>query len=104
VTATDAVGNVATLGIDGINLDATAPTVAFVGVQPSYQQNEQVTIRCVASDGLSGIDSAICPDLEVLAADLPVGANSLTATVTDLAGNTTAVTVAFEVMATSTGP
>lgn len=100
VTASDTVGNVATLVVGGINIDTVSSTVVFSGAQGTYLVSETIDIDCVASDDLSGVADADCPDLAATAADLGLGSFTLVATVQDLAGNVTVETMQFEIVVT----
>ena len=99
VSATDLAGNTGTLLVSGINVDQVAPLVTFNGAAGTYAVSDRVVIDCVATDPLSGVDSADCPDLDVLAGELGVGEHTFVATVTDLAGNQTVVNLVFTVVA-----
>lgn len=97
VSAYDYVGNVGYLVVGGINVDLSAPEIVFVGAAESYTVADLIEIDCVATDALSGIASADCPDLVISGAELGTGTHTLTATATDVAGNVTVVSVSFTV-------
>ncbi len=92
-TATDVAGNSASASITGVNIDETAPTLtasANTAPAPSGWYNMSTgapTITFIAADSLSGVTTPP----PVLLTD---GANqSVTRTVTDLAGNSASFTV-----------
>ncbi|MCP4964575.1 MAG: hypothetical protein GY926_05025 [bacterium] len=97
VFATDNVGNEAMLVVGAINVDLTGPTVIFTGNEPSYSVDDHIVISCDTADALSGIDTANCSELDVTAADLGTGLHTLSGTATDVAGNTTTISIAFTV-------
>ena len=102
-TATDAVGHSATATVDGIDIDTTAPTVAWGDHPASYLPTDTVTISCSASDALSGIAASTCADVSAPASSFGFGTTTLTATVTDAAGNTTTARTSFAVSVTFAG-
>jgi Ca2+-binding RTX toxin-like protein len=97
VTASDNVGNTAALTVAGINIDSVAPTVEFSGNEAAYTDVDTIDITCGATDSLSGIDAAECPELNIAALDYGFGVAVLTATATDAAGNTTTTSIEFDV-------
>lgn len=75
-------------------IDKTAPTVSFDSVlADSYFGSTAAAPGCTASDALSGLAA----DCVVDGYSNKVGVHELTATATDLAGNTTTVTDTYEV-------
>jgi len=100
-TATDVAGNTATDTVSGINIDKTAPSVALVGGPADdgsyYFGSVPAAPTCDGSDALSGLD--IC---DITGGGTTVGAHSYTATATDKAGNTKAVTHNYTVLAWTT--
>jgi hypothetical protein len=92
-TATDAAGNSASAGVSQINIDKTAPSLS--GAASSAPNGNgwyggDVTVHWTASDALSGIDGA-APDDSTITGE---GDNlSASASVSDLAGNSTSTTV-----------
>ena len=92
-TATDAAGNTASAGVTGINVDKTAPSLsgaATTAPNTAGWYNGDVTVHWTASDGLSGLDGSAPPDSTITGE----GANlSASASVNDLAGNSTSTTV-----------
>lgn len=95
-TAFDLAGNTATDTVSDINIDMTAPTnVTFLGGPAEggkyYPNNLPAEPRCTADDALSG---AVCL---VTGYTNALGEQTLTATATDNAGNTTVVTRKYTV-------
>lgn len=94
----DNAGNTTTTGTawQTFKIDKTAPTVTFDSViADSYFGSTPAAPTCAATDGLSGL-SKPC---EVTGYGTGVDAHTLTATATDLAGNTTTVTQSYTVKA-----
>ncbi|MEN9643570.1 MAG: hypothetical protein RL238_239 [Actinomycetota bacterium] len=91
VTATDVLGNATPLNVSGINIDTVAPVVT-VTAPLTVGPLDTVVITCSATDALSGIATADCTDRTFPASQLVAGANTLTFSATDRAGNTTTVT------------
>src|SRR5262249_31365070 len=90
-TATDIAGNVGTVTRDGINIDQVKPS-ASVDLSPPPNaagfRTPPVVAHFTCADGLSGV--GVCPSDQSVSAD---GINqTVTATVTDRAGNATLVT------------
>jgi hypothetical protein len=92
-TAVDLAGNTTTTSVTGINVDETAPTLTGA---PTTAPNANgwysgpVTIHWTCSDALSGIAGGTCPPDSVISTE---GLNqTASATVTDVAGNTTTST------------
>jgi hypothetical protein len=89
---TDQAGNKATVSESGINIDKTPPTLTpsrTLAANASGWNNTDVTVSFTCQDALSGV--ATCPAPTTLTSE-GVG-QSVTGTVTDLAGNTANVTV-----------
>ncbi len=89
-TVTDLAGNSASVSIEDINVDKTAPTLIVVRSAAANENgwnNSDVTVSFEASDALSGGVSN--PDAQVFGEGFD---QTATASVTDLAGNTTNVT------------
>jgi hypothetical protein len=94
----DLAGNVRAAGAASTTLmiDRTAPTVTFDSViADGYYGSTPAKPTCSASDSLSGVRGAC----EVTGYGTGVGKYTLTATATDLAGNSTTVTHSYEVKA-----
>lgn len=84
-----------------VKRDATAPVVAFSGVQSSYALTDTVAITCSATDATSGVASATCPSLSAPA--YQVAGRTLTATATDNAGNVGTASATVKVQVTGAG-
>ncbi len=108
VAALDNVGNDGTLTVGGINIDATAPNLAFIGVQLEYSVSDLITVSCDATDALAGLEVVNCDTVPSIAAvdynawagqgtDI-TGMFTLSATATDLAGNTTTTTATLTIV------
>ena len=91
VIATDVFGNSTPLNVSGISIDTVAPAVT-VTAPTTVGPLDTVVITCSAVDALSGIASADCTDRTFPASQLAPGANTLTFSATDRAGNVTTVT------------
>ncbi len=91
-TAVDTAGNTATTTVNGINVDKTPPTLSgapTTAPNGGGWYNAPVTIHWTCSDALSGIAGS-CPADSVINSE---GASeTATASVTDVAGNTTTAT------------
>jgi hypothetical protein len=96
---TDNAGNTAPAGAAtsaGFQIDKTAPTVTFDSViADGYYGSTPAAPTCTAEDKLSGV-SGTC---KVTGHSTLVGAHTLVAEATDLAGNTTSVTQNYEIKA-----
>ena len=97
VSAADVWGNTANLVVGGVNVDTTAPVLAFTGVKDTYFVAERIVVECEAADALSGLVFLDCPADDQLAAFQGVGPHTITATARDAAGNTTTVSHTFTV-------
>lgn len=88
-TAVDAAGNTATATVSGISVDLTSPTVWLMGGPEdgtTYYPHEMAGMAaptCAASDTLSGLDGTCA----VNGFATTTGAHTVTASVSDLAGN-----------------
>jgi hypothetical protein len=93
-TVTDQAGNTASISLDEINIDKTAPTIAATRAAGSEANsygwnNSDVTVQFTAGDDLSGIAS-VSPDATLSSEG---AGQSVTGTVTDQAGNTASITL-----------
>lgn len=90
-TATDNAGNVATITINGINIDKTAPQITINSPQDGaiYTLNQSVLADFSANDTLSGIVSqdSTLPNGSPIDTAIP-GQKSFSVAATDKAGNT----------------
>ena len=83
--------------------DKTSPTVTLATAALSYRVDQRINVTCMASDALSGIASHTCSTTAVTnipAYTFGVGAETLSASATDLAGNTAKASITFSVVAT----
>lgn len=99
-TCTDKAGNVsATATASGINIDKTAPDVSLVGGpqegQSYYFGSVPAAPTCIASDTLSGLDGSCT----VSGYGTVVGTHTVTASASDLAGNSASATATYTVLA-----
>jgi hypothetical protein len=99
-TAVDAAGNVGTSSVTGVNVDLTGPTaITFVGGGLSdggsyaYLLVPDGPTGCTASDSVSGVASC-----SVEGYSTEVGTHVLTATATDVAGNTSTASMSYSVL------
>lgn len=83
-----------------VKRDATPPTIAYSGNAGTYTVDQIVNITCSASDNLSGIASDSCQNIVGPAYSLPLGANTFSATATDVAGNVGSGSTTFTVKVT----
>ena len=97
-TCTDKAGNSSTATFGGIDIDKTAPAIAFSGNAGTYAVDQTVEITCDASDTLSGVSTTSCPDVvSVPAWQLSLGSHSYDATASDNAGNSSTASTSFDV-------
>ena len=80
-----------------VKRDATAPVIGFAGNAGSYTVDQAVAITCSATDAMSGIQASTCPGASGAAYEFALGANVLSASATDMAGNAAAATATFSV-------
>jgi minor extracellular serine protease Vpr len=103
IYAEDAAGNRSTQTFNlQTLLDTIAPTITFSGAG-TYTVDQTVTVSCVATDGGSGVAVTTCggtPLLSVQAWELPLGETTVSATATDVAGNTTTAHATVTVVVT----
>lgn len=101
-SVTDLAGNTATAGVNDVDVDLTAPGVSWVGGPADgasyYFGSVPAVGTCAATDALSGPDGCT-----VTGYGTTVGSKTLTATAGDLAGNTTAQTRSYSVLAWTLG-
>jgi minor extracellular serine protease Vpr len=92
IYAEDAAGNRSTQTFDlETLLDTIAPTITFSGAG-TYTIDQTVTVSCIATDEGSGVATTTCGGTPLLSAEaweLPLGETTVSATATDVAGNTT---------------
>ena len=103
IFAQDASGNRSGVTLTySIVLDTIPPVITFTGAR-TYTVDEHVTITCTATDSGSGVATTTCggaPLLDTDAWQLPLGATTVTATASDLAGNTTTASASAVVTVT----
>jgi large repetitive protein len=104
----DVAGNQTSVTVQEIDIDTQAPTVNFTGNAGVYSLNQTVQITCQASDSGSGIDptKTVCPSVNAPAYTFntaPGSSNTLNASATDLAGNSSSATTSFVVGASCSG-
>ncbi|HEX6159429.1 MAG TPA: S8 family serine peptidase [Thermoanaerobaculia bacterium] len=99
--ATDKAGNAETARTASVWVDTTAPVLAFSG-NVEYALDELVTLRCTATDNLSGVVGTPCADalLAKMAWELPLGTTTVPVTIADAAGNGTSATATVRVVST----
>lgn len=102
-TCTDNAGNIATAVVSGIDIDRSAPVVAFSGNTGTYDVDAQIDIGCTATDSLSGVATSSCTGVSGAAATFGSGAHTVTSSATDRAGNTGTSSATFTVRATPDG-
>ena len=67
--------------------DTTPPAITFSGNAGSYTVDQTVIISCSTTDSQSGVASSTCANVNAPAYTFALGANQLSATATDNAGN-----------------
>lgn len=85
-----------------VNIDKTAPSIAFTGNAGSYRLTDTITIGCSASDALSGIAAQSCTGINGAAWQYAPG-GAASASAEDVAGNTTTATSPFTVTVNAAG-
>lgn len=99
-TCSDLAGNTGS-GSYVVKVDKTPPTVIYSGNAGSYSLLAPVAITCNPSDTLSGIASSTCANTSGAAWTFGAGVHKLSASATDVAGNTGAGSAAFTVTVSS---
>lgn len=108
--STDNAGNVEAARTISFNLDQAAPTITVSGlVYGSYSDSMDITPILTLSDNLSGVDSSkttimldtngVQQGATIPLYTLPLGSHMLIVTASDLAGNTSSRTIAFQTTA-----
>ncbi|HEY3186406.1 MAG TPA: hypothetical protein VGJ70_02955, partial [Solirubrobacteraceae bacterium] len=95
-TAVDEAGN-ATTETATVQLDTAPPELTLTTDHASYGVDDTVTVTCAATDPVSGVASKDCPAQSAPASSFALGANTITASATDAAGNRTTATADFDV-------
>lgn len=83
-----------------VRIDKTPPAIIYSGNAGTYTVDQTVSIDCTATDSGSGVESSTCADITGPAYTFALGANTFSATATDLAGNTGTGSVTFAVEVT----
>lgn len=98
-SATDAAGNSASTTVGGINIDKTAPSVSLAGGPADgasyYFGSVPGAPTCSASDALSGVAGSCA----VSGYGTTVGTHTVTASASDVAGNSGSASVTYTVLA-----
>ncbi|PMC37316.1 hypothetical protein CJ195_11170 [Bacillus sp. UMB0899] len=92
----DGSGNISETYQQQITLDTTAPVIEFSGGK-EYTVDATISISCVATDELSGIEQENCSTVEGPAYNFKIGENKISASATDKAGNKAEVEETFTV-------
>lgn len=89
-TATDAAGNIASITVSGINIDKTAPVITYTRTPANVNgwNSGDVTVTFAGTDALSGVASVT----DTVTVSTEGEGQTVTGTVTDLAGNSASVT------------
>jgi hypothetical protein len=93
----DLAGNSASLSVDGINIDKTAPTLSPTVSPNTVPLNGSATVSANANDALSGIAYQSCEALDTTTA----GTKTVSCTATDNAGNTSTASASYTVSSDS---
>lgn len=94
----DRAGNLETVRSSAFRIDRTAPTVMFSVYDGAvYWIDQTITIACQAADAGSGPATSTCQNISAPAYAFNLGINTITASATDMAGNTSSATTHFEV-------
>jgi hypothetical protein len=98
-TATDKAGNSTVAIVSGINIDTTKPTIAFTGVSGGgiYTLGSVPTAGCTATDSGSGL-TAPCSVTVTGGSGNGVGTYTVSATVSDKAGNSATSSISYRVI------
>jgi hypothetical protein len=88
-------GGTATVHVTGIDIDRNKPTVKVTGVKNGHTYFNPPTLKCVATDKLSGVAS--CKIKTRKKSSHGIATVSYTATATDKAGNTAVVTGSYKI-------
>lgn len=100
-TCADHAGRTSSDTVGALNLDRTAPAVAFGEHPATYTVDRAVDIGCVSSDALSGVDTDTCRTIRGDAWTFGLGEHGYAAEATDRAGNPAATATAFTVEVTT---
>lgn len=98
-TAVDIAGNMAMATVSDINIDKTAPSIAFLGAR-DYLVDEMVAVSCEFDDALSGVASSTCNGATGAAYTFGLGEHSVSGSATDNADNMSSASATFTVSVT----
>jgi predicted extracellular nuclease len=100
--AHDAAGNATSVTVGDLDVDRTAPAIAWTGNAGTYTVDQTIAITCTATDPLSGIVTASCPSVSGPAWQ-HIGTNTLNGSATDRAGNAATASTTYRVVVTIPG-
>jgi fibronectin type 3 domain-containing protein len=84
----DHAGNIESKKTVSINIDQTAPEIAFsVEDEKRFGVDESISITCEVTDSLSGVSSSTCEEISIPAYELGIGTHSFEVEAEDHAGN-----------------
>jgi hypothetical protein len=105
--AKDQAGNSEAAHTQVVRIDKTQPTVTYTGNAGTYTVDQSVAITCTAADPIngngtngSGLASSTCANANGPAYSFPLGPNTLTASATDVAGNSGSGATTFTIRVT----
>lgn len=99
-TASTAAGSSSTQSVT-VKRDATKPVLTFGGAAGTFTVDQSVGVTCSATDATSGIASTNCASVTGPAYNFNIGANAVTGTATDNAGNVATASGSFTVSLTT---
>lgn len=82
-----------------VKRDATAPVISYSGAS-SYTVDQAVSVACSTTDATSGVATTTCANVSGDAYTFPLGANTVSSSTKDNAGNTVAASFTFNVNVT----
>ncbi|HYI09110.1 MAG TPA: hypothetical protein VEK57_08555 [Thermoanaerobaculia bacterium] len=83
-----------------IRRDTKPPVVSYTQNAGTYAVDQPVSIRCTASDAVSGIATTTCAPIRAPAYTFPLGLNTFATTAIDRAGNHSEGSVTFRIIVT----
>jgi hypothetical protein len=99
--AVDQAGNVEAGRFQPVRIDRTPPLVTWSGNAGAYTVDQPVTLVCTATDTPSGVAATTCADVTGPAWSFGLGSHTVSASATDLAGNTSVGSTTFTVEVTA---
>ncbi|MCR8642533.1 family 10 glycosylhydrolase [Paenibacillus sp. N1-5-1-14] len=98
----DLAGNIEAIKLLDISIDKTAPHIQVTGAG-TYEVDQMIIITCQAQDVLSGVANSNCstPLVQGFGYELELGTHEVTATATDVAGNTTSQNASYTIQVTN---